>query len=292
MSLTKISIVTPNYNGGEFLEETIQSVLGQNYPGLEYIIIDGGSTDNSIDIIKKYSNFLSYWESERDRGQSHALNKGFRRATGEILGWLNSDDMYLPGTLLYISKVIDPKNAGIYFGDCIHFRYDDEKLTCRGSNVSGKYKSLDLSLNDFIIQPSTFWTAETMKTVGFLNENLHYGFDWEWFIRASKCVPFYPVTKPLSLYRLNENQKTSSGGLKRQKEISEIYGKYNPRVRKLYNMLCEESLLKPNMSMKMISHITGIFGRKTTPGYALKILKIFKYFNFEISEIDQLIPMR
>lgn len=100
----RISIITPSFNQGEYIEETIRSVLLQEYPNLEYIVIDGGSTDNTVPIITKYERWLSYWVSEKDRGQTHAINKGFRRATGEILAWLNSDDVYAPGALSYVSE--------------------------------------------------------------------------------------------------------------------------------------------------------------------------------------------
>ncbi|NVO00781.1 MAG: glycosyltransferase, partial [Geobacteraceae bacterium] len=100
----KITIVTPSYNQGRFLEKTILSVLDQGYPNLEYIVIDGGSTDESVEIIKKYADRLTYWVSEPDRGQSHAINKGFERATGEIFGWLNSDDWYHPGALQAVAE--------------------------------------------------------------------------------------------------------------------------------------------------------------------------------------------
>jgi len=137
----KISIITPSFNQGKYLEETIFSVLGQNYPNLEYIIIDGGSTDNSVDIIKKYENQLTYWISEPDNGQSHAINKGFMKATGGILAWLNSDDMYLPGVLDYVAKTINIEEPGIYFGECIHMNYQDTKLICRGSHAKKRYET-------------------------------------------------------------------------------------------------------------------------------------------------------
>ena len=109
-SYPKISIVTPSYNQTQFLERTILSVLNQNYPNLEYIIIDGGSTDESVEIIKKYEKYLYYWVSEKDKGQSAAINKGFRKSKGEILAWQNSDDIYFPGVFKYIAKLFDKKS--------------------------------------------------------------------------------------------------------------------------------------------------------------------------------------
>jgi glycosyltransferase involved in cell wall biosynthesis len=99
MNLPKITIITPSYNQGEFLEDTFRSVLDQNYPNLEYFVVDGGSTDNSVDIIKRYTEHFDWWVSEKDRGQSHAINKGLERATGDIVTWLNSDDFFYPGAL-------------------------------------------------------------------------------------------------------------------------------------------------------------------------------------------------
>jgi len=114
----KISIITPSYNQGQFLEETIISVLNQDYPNLEYIIIDGGSTDKSVEIIKKYEKYLTYWVSEKDRGQTHAINKGFIKSSGSILNWLNSDDLLVPGAINSVSKAFSKHSeADFCFGD-------------------------------------------------------------------------------------------------------------------------------------------------------------------------------
>lgn len=115
----RISIVTPSFNQGRYIEETIRSVLLQGYPNLEYIVIDGGSSDNSVGIIKKYEPWLAYWVSEADRGQAHAINKGFQKATGEIFGWLNSDDVYCKGALGFTGWLLYRRpHVGLIYGDC------------------------------------------------------------------------------------------------------------------------------------------------------------------------------
>ena len=117
----KISVVTPSYNQGKFIEETIRSILLQSYPNLEYIIIDGGSTDDSVQIIRKYEQWLTYWVSEPDRGQAHAINKGFARCTGELMGWINSDDSLFPNALHYLAVAHQKQPQAILLGNVLHF---------------------------------------------------------------------------------------------------------------------------------------------------------------------------
>jgi len=220
-----ISVVTPSYNQGHYLEETINSVLYQSYPNLEYIIIDGGSTDNSVEVIKKYRHHLKYWVSEKDHGQAHAINKGFARATGEILCWLNSDDRYLPGTLSYVAQRLDSRQPQIVFGNCIHLTEGTDLAA--GSSVKHFSLRYDLALTDYIIQPSSFWTRSVWETVGPLSDSLHFAFDWEWFLRARTAgVAFTALDRYLSLYRIHQDHKSGTGGEKRRAEIRSVIERY------------------------------------------------------------------
>lgn len=225
MSCPKITVVTPSYNQGQFLEETILSVVGQQYPNLEYIVIDGGSTDTSVEILKKHEPNLAYWVSEKDRGQAHAINKGFARATGDILCWLNSDDLYLPGALNFISSRLDPSRPELLLGNCFHFF--DGTATSHGSDVVREHLRRDLRLADYIIQPSSFWTRQVWEQTGALDESLTFGFDWDWFIRARKAgAEFTPVDKYLSAYRFHKDHKSSTGGERRLDELAAIYNRH------------------------------------------------------------------
>ena len=283
----RISIVTPSFNQGQFLEQTILSVLGQNYPNLEYIIIDGGSSDNSVEIIKKYENQIKFWVSEKDNGQCQAINKGFKIASGDILGWLNSDDMYFPGIFNKLIEQIDIEKTGIYYGECIHFKLENEILKSTGSHVTKNFRNGDLTINDFIIQPSSFWTSMTWMKVGNLNENMHYAFDWEWFIRALQLgVTFNPINSPLSIYRIHEAHKSGTGGSMRQQEISEIYNEYNPKIKGLYNSLCKEKLIYKSSLIRLINHILHQLMLPPSFGIILKFLKYYRYYPYSIRDIN------
>lgn len=179
----KITVVTPSFNQGPFLEETILSVLNQNYPNLEYIIIDGGSTDNSVEIIRKYAASLSYWVTEPDQGQSHAINKGLHRATGDIFAFLNSDDLYLPGAL---------QAVGEFFR-----RYPSSEWLCSHGNVFGYPNQVpqlwhaqppanlaECLYGDFCLaQPANFWRRQLFDICGPFDTSLHYCLDFEFYAR-------------------------------------------------------------------------------------------------------------
>lgn len=184
ISWPRISIVTPSYNQAQFLEETIRSVLLQGYPDLEYIIIDGGSTDGSVEIIEKYEPWLAYWVSERDQGQSHAINKGFERTTGEILAWLNSDDVYLSNVFGCIAPYfgVNP-NVGLVYGNCCEIDENSQivkVLTSQQLSVETLLTGLRLA------QPASFMRGSVLRNVGLLREDLHYIMDYDCWLRIAQ----------------------------------------------------------------------------------------------------------
>lgn len=211
----RISIVTPSYNQGQFIEQTIRSVLLQNYPNLEYIIIDGGSTDNTVETIEKYEQYITYWVSEPDRGQSHAINKGFARCTGEIMAWLNSDDLYLPSALKTIARIFSERpNIDLVTGAGISYQEETKEAIPIRACGTGIYPTTALMLaqHGCIAQHSTFWRRSTWQQLGSIREDLHYAMDQEFFLRCcdAKCK-FYLTAEPLAVFRQYSGQKTACG---------------------------------------------------------------------------------
>jgi len=203
----KISIVTPSYNQAQFLEETIRSVLLQDYPNLEYIIIDGGSTDNSVEIIKKYESDLAYWVSEPDEGQTSAINKGFRRATGDIIAWINSDDLYTKGTFQKVGEIFKNRpDLSTIYGNCIFFDEMERELLRR----PGIFTFQKLVSGDYIPQPSTFFKKDVIDHIGYLDENFHYSLDYDLFLRIGSKYKIEYVDEVFSKFRFHDTSKTVS----------------------------------------------------------------------------------
>lgn len=219
-----ISIVVPSLNQGNFIEQTLASILGQQYTNLELIVIDGGSTDQTLEVLSRYEKFIHYWVSEPDNGQAHAINKGFRQANGSILAWLNSDDMYLPCTLSTVAQILgDSQEPKLIYGGCLYFF---EQKTKAFNFFAPTFDAEQLTYEDYIAQSSTFWSRSLWEQVGELNETYHYVLDWDWFIRAAQICSFIPLDRCLSIYRSHDDHKTGTGGLKRAQEIVQIVETY------------------------------------------------------------------
>ncbi len=178
-----ISIVTPSYNQAEYLEATLQSVFAQDYPELEYIVVDGGSTDGSVEIIEKYADRLAWWVSEPDRGQAEAINKGLRRARGEVVAWLNSDDLYLPGALDGAAAAFraDP-DLGMVFGDALTIDPAGRPLN---KLAFGNWGLTDLLRFRIICQPAVFMRRSALEQAGYLDENFHFMLDHRLWLRIA-----------------------------------------------------------------------------------------------------------
>jgi glycosyltransferase involved in cell wall biosynthesis len=182
----RISIVTPNLNLDQYLEETIRSVLLQGYPNLEYFVMDGGSTDRSVEIIERYSQWLTHWESERDRGQSHAINKGFARATGDLWAWVNSSDLYLPGALeAFVHLRARRPDAVVLMGACELVDIDG-RARVQLPKVGSFFDILDpvrASSNPCVYQPAQMWSGERAREVGPVDETLDLAMDSDFVLR-------------------------------------------------------------------------------------------------------------
>jgi glycosyltransferase involved in cell wall biosynthesis len=210
MLYPKISIITPNYNGDQFLEETIKSVLNQNYPNLEYIIIDGGSTDNSINIIRKYEDKLAYWLCENDKGIYHAIQKGFERSSGEIMAWINSDDMYHNKALFTIAEIFTSfKKVNWIVGATTSFDETGRTISCSQSRLFTKF---DFYNSDFkwIQQESVFWRRSLWDKVGSrLNLTLEYAGDFELWLRFFEYEKLYVTHALIGGFRLRQSNQIS-----------------------------------------------------------------------------------
>lgn len=224
--MLKVSIITPSFNQGQFIEQTIQSVLDQQYSNLEYIIIDGGSTDGTVDIIKKYEKYLTYWVSEPDKGQSHAINKGLRIASGEVVNWLNSDDYYEPGALKKVSEAFQNQKVQV-FGGRSRVLYNDSSAQryTEGTDVfeENLAKTVGWARID---QPETFFRRTVFENLGGINEEFHFVMDkelWMRYLLVYGLSGVYKSNDVLVNFRLHKQSKTESSKLNFQVETTALF---------------------------------------------------------------------
>lgn len=228
--LPRIGIVTPSYNQGTFIKETIDSVLSQQYPQLDYWVIDGGSEDDTIEILMGYGQEIN-WISEKDRGQAHAINKGMERLRADVVAFINSDDAYLPEALL---------SVGRYFAshpDAMWLTGDHVVVDRAGRKVQPyvvAYKKMlrrcpsfrRLAVANYIVQPSTFWRREIMDRIGFFDESLHYCFDYDFWMRAILKYRLHVTPKALSFFRVHEASKGGAMFRHQFEEEHRVLGRY------------------------------------------------------------------
>jgi len=267
-SLPRISIITPSLNQGHFIAQTIESVLGQNYPHLEYIVIDGGSTDNTLEVLQQYSSRIS-WISEADSGQSHAINKGLRMASGEVLAYLNSDDIYHPGTLAAVGEFFaSHPEAGWLTGKCrIIDQYGTEIR--RGITL---YKNLWLQFNcyqilsviDYISQPGTFWRKDVIKEIGRFDERLMYAMDYDYSLRVGMKYKLWVLNKYLASFRIHPSSKSRSSTIAQFEEdlqvakryipsnrLINLHGLHNALILRIYSLLWQDQYRRQMISIEV-----------------------------------------
>jgi glycosyltransferase involved in cell wall biosynthesis len=222
----KVSIVTPSYNQAQFLEETILSVLDQDYPDVEYAVVDGGSTDGSVEIIRRYEDRLAWWQSAPDRGQPDAINQGFARATGDALAWLNSDDTLLAGAVAEMVSELeaDPTLVMVY-GDAL---YIDEGSNRTGYLASRRWDPAEMvrCCDNHVVQPSAMWRREAWERAGPLNEDAYYFFDFEFILRLSVLGTVKRVPRPWATYREHPASKTMGDQVRKAEDYLRFADKW------------------------------------------------------------------
>jgi glycosyltransferase involved in cell wall biosynthesis len=230
MTLPRISIVTPSYNQASFIEETLHSVKDQSHPALEHIVVDGGSTDGSVSILQEYSRRPGWqhlkWISEPDSGQSDAVNKGFRMATGDVVGWLNSDDLYEGDSFARVLRAFNENPlVDFIYGD---YRIIDEtgKTLISKKEIDFDWEIMLCGLN-YIAQPNVFFRSRVFEELGHLNDSLHFAMDYEFWLRAaSRGFLFQHIPSVLAACRWHQSAKTVSRNPRIEEELLAVREMY------------------------------------------------------------------
>ena len=224
-----VTIVTPSLNQGTYLRECIESVLAQDYAHIEYIIMDGGSTDESVGIIQGYADRIAHWESHADAGQSDAIDRGWRHGTGGIVAWMNADDFYLPGAVAAaVTYLTEHPEVDIVYGD---YSAVDENGSPTAPGVPARPFDRDaLMRTNFIPSGSAFIRADVVRRVGFLDAELKFLMDWEYWLRASTCCTFAFLPRALSSFRIHPAGRTWSDDAAKAKEMAYVAGTLKARL--------------------------------------------------------------
>jgi glycosyltransferase involved in cell wall biosynthesis len=259
-----VSVITPSYNHAAYLEETIQSVLCQNYPHLEHIIVDGASSDATLKILQRYDTHLR-WLSEPDHGQADAVNKGFRLARGEILGWLNADDTYLPGAIYEVATYFQRHpDVDVLYGEAYHIDDSGNRIERYHTEPFDAERLSDIC---FICQPTVFFRKRVMQDIGPLNDTLHYCMDYEYWIRFAKRYRITYLSTYLANSRLHRNTKTLANQIAVHDEIlymlRQHYGQVSSRW--LYAAACS------TLTAKLMPYIQGMYH----DGWASQWVRLF-----------------
>ena len=259
-----VSIVTPSFNQGSYLEKTIRSVLQQGYPNLEYIIIDGGSDDESVDIIKKYEHLLTCWVSEKDQGQSHAVNKGLAKTDGELLGWLNSDDYYMPGALFKLAKAyLDAPSHGAFYGQG-HIINEQKKIMYTPDLVQVTRESLfEWMRGKNFMQPSCLFTRAAWKNCGPLDENIHIALDVDLWFKIADKYAFQQIDDLLSVALAHPGAKTTAFQKHMLVDLSFVFLKHGGEIqaRQTLDELCDRFAECETQLIALNNTVAGRCGR-------------------------------
>lgn len=246
-TIPKISVVTPSFNQAVFIEETLRSVGSQQYPVMEHIVIDGASTDKTVDILKRYSSTPGWehlrWISEPDHGQSDALNKGFRMATGDIIGWLNSDDRYEPHCFSRVSKALEMNQlVDFVYGDYLIIDETGKTLISK-KEIDFDWEIMLCGLN-YIAQPNVFFRRRVFNELGYLDDSLHYVMDYEFWLRAAAHgFRFQHIPSAFAACRWHLDAKTVSRNPRIEEELFSVRDKYWNK-RRFHNSLVQASYQK------------------------------------------------